>query len=84
MICSSLNLLFFMFCCSLPSPQNSSFVTSRFSGSGHVGYGQAFGRALLLYVINAFTMGLTNLSAFFDREKRTVVDMMCNTRVVRN
>jgi len=23
-----------MFCCSLPSPQNSSFVTSRFSGSG--------------------------------------------------
>ena len=25
-----------MFCCSLPSPQNSSFVTSRFSGSGQL------------------------------------------------
>jgi len=49
-----------------------------------VSYGQAFGRALLLYVVNAFTMGLTNITAFFDREKRTVVDMICQTRVVRN
>jgi hypothetical protein len=29
-------------------------------------------------------MGLTNLTAFFDRERRTVVDMMCDTRVVRS
>ena len=49
-----------------------------------VSYGRAFGRALLLYVLNSFTMGLTNISAFFDREKRTVTDMMCDTRVVRN
>jgi len=49
-----------------------------------VSYARAFGRAALLYVINAFTMGLTNISAFFDREKRTVVDMACDTRVVRN
>ena len=49
-----------------------------------VGYGRAFGRAILLYVINSFTMGLTNITAFFDREKRTVTDMICDTRVVRN
>jgi uncharacterized RDD family membrane protein YckC len=49
-----------------------------------VSYGLALVRALLLYFINAFTMGLTNLTAFFDRERRTVVDMLCNTRVVRN
>ena len=48
MICSSLNLLFFMFCCSLPSPQNSSFVTSRFSGSG-----QQLGFCLRRHVIGA-------------------------------
>ena len=49
-----------------------------------VTYSQALGRAVLLYVINACTMGLTNITAFFDREKRTVVDMICGTRVVRN
>jgi uncharacterized RDD family membrane protein YckC len=51
---------------------------------GPVGYGLAFGRALLLYIINSFSMGLTNITAFFDKEKRTVVDMICGTRVVRN
>ena len=49
-----------------------------------VTYSLALGRAVLLYVINGCTMGLTNLTAFFDHEKRTVVDMICNTRVVRN
>jgi len=49
-----------------------------------VRYGHALGRAVLLYLINAFTMGLTNITAFFDRERRTVVDMLCDTRVVRN
>ncbi len=29
-------------------------------------------------------MGLTNITAFFDSERRTVVDMICDTRVVRN
>jgi uncharacterized RDD family membrane protein YckC len=48
-----------------------------------VGYGLAFGRAFLLYIINAFTMGLTNITAFFDREKRTLTDMICGTRVLR-
>ena len=48
-----------------------------------IGYARAFGHALLLYVINLFTMGLTNITAFFDQERRTVVDMMCDTRVVR-
>ena len=47
-------------------------------------YGHALGRAVLLYLINSFTMGLTNITAFFDRERRTVVDMICDTRVVRN
>ena len=37
-----------------------------------VSYGRAFGRALALDAINLFTMGLTNITAFFDREKRTV------------
>lgn len=49
-----------------------------------VTYRRALGRAVLLYVINMFTMGLTNITAFFDAEKRTVVDMICDTRVVRN
>ena len=49
---------------------------------GPVGYGRAFGRAVLLYVVNAFTMSLTNITAFYDRERRTVVDMICDTRVV--
>jgi uncharacterized RDD family membrane protein YckC len=47
-------------------------------------YGRAFGRFLLFYALNQCTMGLTNLTAFFDRERRTVVDMMCDTRVVRS
>ena len=54
------------------------------SNRGPLGYGRAFGRTLLLYVINVFTMSLTNISAFFDRERRTVVDMICDTRVVRS
>jgi uncharacterized RDD family membrane protein YckC len=49
-----------------------------------VSYALALGRAVLLYVINAFTMSLTNITAFFDRDRRTVVDMICDTRVVRN
>ena len=49
-----------------------------------VSYSRAFGRAVLLYIINSFTMGLTNITAFFDRERRTVVDMICDTRVVRS
>ncbi len=49
-----------------------------------VTYSRALGRALLLYIINGCTMGLTNITAFFDKEKRTVVDMICDTRVVRN
>jgi uncharacterized RDD family membrane protein YckC len=49
-----------------------------------VAYSRVLGRALLLYVINGCTMGLTNITAFFDSEKRTVVDMLCDTRVVRN
>ena len=48
-----------------------------------VTYSRALGRAVLLYVINSCTMGLTNITAFFDSEKRTVVDMICDTRVVR-
>ena len=51
---------------------------------GPMSYGRALGRALLLYIINGFTMSLTNLTAFFDRERRTVVDMICDTRVVRS
>ena len=46
--------------------------------------GRAFGRFNLFYALNQCTMGLTNLSAFFDRERRTVVDMMFDTRVVRS
>lgn len=46
-----------------------------------VTYSRALGRALLFYVINGCTMGLTNITAFFDSEKRTVVDMICDTRV---
>lgn len=53
------------------------------SDRGRVGYARAFGRTVLLYIINLFTMSLTNITAFFDREKRTVVDMLCDTRVVR-
>jgi uncharacterized RDD family membrane protein YckC len=49
-----------------------------------VTYSRALGRVLLLNVINGCTMGLTNITAFFDNEKRTVVDMICDTRVVRN
>ena len=49
-----------------------------------ISYGRALGRAVLLYIINSFTMGLTNVTAFFDVEKRTMTDMICNTRVVRN
>jgi uncharacterized RDD family membrane protein YckC len=49
-----------------------------------VSYALALGRAVLLYVINAFTMCLTNITAFSDRDRRTMVDMICNTRVVRN
>jgi uncharacterized RDD family membrane protein YckC len=48
-----------------------------------VTYARAFSRAVALYIINAFTMGLTNITAFFDSENRTVVDMICDTRVVR-
>jgi uncharacterized RDD family membrane protein YckC len=51
---------------------------------GPVGYARALGRTLLLFVINVFTMRLTNITAFFDKEKRTVVDMLCDTRVVRS
>ena len=40
--------------------------------------------ALLLYVINTLTMGLTNLTALADSEKRTVVDMIFDTRVIKN
>jgi uncharacterized RDD family membrane protein YckC len=49
-----------------------------------VSYARALGRFVLFYVLNQCTMGLTNLSAFFDRERRTVVDMLFDTRVVRN
>lgn len=49
-----------------------------------VTYSRALGRTVLLHVINGCTMGLTNITAFFDNEKRTVVDMICDTRVVRN
>lgn len=49
-----------------------------------VGYSLAFGRLILYHVINSFTMGLTNLTALFDREKRTVTDMLCGTRVARS
>jgi uncharacterized RDD family membrane protein YckC len=49
-----------------------------------VSYGRALGRFVLFYVLNQCTMSLTNLSAFFDRERRTVVDMLCDTRVVRS
>lgn len=48
-----------------------------------VSYTRALGRAVLLYFITAFTMGLANITAFFDSENRTVVDMICDTRVVR-
>jgi uncharacterized RDD family membrane protein YckC len=46
-------------------------------------YPRALGRFILFYVLNQCTMGLTNLTAFFDRERRTFVDMICDTRVVR-
>ncbi len=51
---------------------------------GPVSYGRAFGRFVVFYIINQCTMGLSNLTVFFDREKRTVTDMMFDTRVVRN
>jgi uncharacterized RDD family membrane protein YckC len=47
-------------------------------------YSRALGRTLLFLVINQCTMSLTNITAFFDSEKRTVVDMICDTRVVRS
>ena len=40
--------------------------------------------ALLLYVINTLTMGLPNLTALADSEKRPVVDMIFDTRVIKN
>ncbi len=49
-----------------------------------VSYPRALGRFVLFYILNQCTMGLTNLTAFFDRERRTVIDMLCDTRVVRN
>ena len=49
-----------------------------------VTYGRALGRAFVFYILNWFTMSLTNLTAFFDAEKRTVVDMICDTRVIKN
>jgi uncharacterized RDD family membrane protein YckC len=53
------------------------------SDRGPVSMGRALGRFVAFYVINQCTMGLTNLTAFFDAEKRTMVDMLCDTRVVR-
>ena len=54
------------------------------SDRSRLGYPRALGRSLALYLLNAFTMSLTNLTAFFDKERRTVIDMLCDTRVVRN
>ncbi len=45
-------------------------------------YSRSLGRAVLFLVINQCTMSLTNITAFFDSEKRTVVDMICDTRVI--
>ena len=54
------------------------------SSRAPVGYGWALGRALVFYFLNAFTLHLTNLTAFADAERRTFVDMIFDTRVIKN
>jgi len=49
---------------------------------GRVSYGRATGRHFAKY-LSQFTMGIGYLLAAFDREKRALHDMVCDTRVVR-
>jgi uncharacterized RDD family membrane protein YckC len=46
-------------------------------------FGNAFVWALLMLFNDLFAMGIPSVTAFFDREKRTVMDMICGTRVLR-
>ena len=47
-----------------------------------IGYGQAFGRYCGEFVVVFVTLMLGYLPGFFDAQKRTLYDRLCNTRVV--
>lgn len=49
---------------------------------GRVSYARAAGRHFAKY-ISSFTLGIGYLLAGFDREKRALHDMICDTRVIR-
>jgi uncharacterized RDD family membrane protein YckC len=47
-----------------------------------IGYGLAFGR-YFAYLLSSFTLSIGFLMAAFDKEKRSLHDRICGTRVIR-
>ena len=50
---------------------------------GAVGGGRAFGRLLMIVLVNLFTCSLGHVVAFFDKERRALHDMVCGTVVIK-
>ena len=53
------------------------------AGGGAVGGGRAFGRLLIMVLVNLFTCSLGHVVAFFDKERRALHDMVCGTVVIK-
>jgi len=54
------------------------------AGGGPVGGGRAFGRLLIIGLVNLFTSGLGHVVAFFDKERRSLHDLVCGTVVIKS
>jgi uncharacterized RDD family membrane protein YckC len=53
------------------------------SDNGPVGGWRAFGRLLIIGLVNLFTSGLGHVVAFFDKERRSLHDLVCGTVVIK-
>jgi uncharacterized RDD family membrane protein YckC len=53
------------------------------STGGAVGGWRAFGRYVMIGLINQFTLALGHLIAFFDKRRRSLHDLVCGTVVIK-
>jgi uncharacterized RDD family membrane protein YckC len=53
------------------------------AAGGPVGGWRAWGRFLMILLVNQFTLGLGHLPAFFDKQHRALHDLACGTVVIQ-
>lgn len=54
------------------------------AAGGGIGWWHALGRFLVIGLINNFTLGLGHLVALFDKQKRSLHDIICGTVVIKS